>query len=81
MRTRSAVGGLAVCLMLLQAGVADAADKPIEHFTCFAANLSKGTGQLAGAARVTFNKSTNHIEIESYASRPIDLINVKSEKS
>jgi hypothetical protein len=40
----------------------------------------KGTGELAPAAKVTFNKATNHIEIESYASRPIDLINVKSEK-
>jgi hypothetical protein len=40
----------------------------------------KGTGQLAGAAKVSFNKTTNHIEIESYGSRPIDLINVKSSK-
>lgn len=193
MRTRNAFAALAACLVLLQAGVVDAADKPIERLTCFAANLSgsgppgtslieivierwsteaerealrstlinkgpdallgalqkikprvgfirrpssvgwdlyyarevkredgtrqiilasdrplsfrevvnstrsknyaftivdirfdaegKGTGQLAGAAKVTFNRATSHIEIESYASRPIDLINVKSEKS
>jgi hypothetical protein len=40
----------------------------------------KGTGELAGAAMVSVNKETNSIEIENYGARPVDLINVKSEK-
>ncbi|MGH9364301.1 MAG: hypothetical protein ACRD1B_03420, partial [Thermoanaerobaculia bacterium] len=40
----------------------------------------KGTGQLAGAAKVSYNAKTNHIEIENYGARPIDLINVKVDK-
>lgn len=194
MRVRSVPGVVAACLVLLQAGVADAADmKPVERFTCFAANMTgagkpgtsiiqitierwstdaerealrgtlidkgpdallsalqkikprigfmrmsdtlawdlyyarevkredgtrqiilasdrrigfreavnhartmdyqftvidirfdaegKGTGELAPAAKVTYNVKTNHIEIENYSARPLDLINVKSEKS
>jgi hypothetical protein len=193
MKNRSAPGVLAACLVLLRSGLAEAADiKPVERFTCFAANMTgmgkpgtsvvqitverwstddererlrttliekgpdallvalqktkprvgfmrmpntlgwdlyyardikrddgtrqvilasdrpigfrevanqtrsknyaftivdirfdaegKGTGELAPAAKVTFNAKTNHIEIENYSARPLDLINVKSEK-
>jgi hypothetical protein len=40
----------------------------------------KGKGELAAAARVKVNEKTNAIEIENYGARPVDLINVKSEK-
>ncbi len=40
----------------------------------------KGKGELAAAAKLTINKKTNAIEIENYGARPVDLINVKSEK-
>jgi hypothetical protein len=194
MKTRRALGFLTACLLLLQAGVADAASpKPLERFTCFAVNMTgmgkggaagmvqiainrwsteaerdalrgtlvtkgpdallsalqktkppvgymrlpntrgwdlyfardirkpdgsrqiilasdryitfgeaasssrsmqyqftvidirfdaegKGTGELAGAAKVSLNKETNLIEIENYSARPVDLINVKVDK-
>jgi hypothetical protein len=40
----------------------------------------KGKGTLSTAAKLTINKKTNAIEIENFDARPVDLINVASEK-
>jgi hypothetical protein len=40
----------------------------------------KGKGTLSTAAKLTINKKTNAIEVENFDARPVDLINVKSEK-
>lgn len=40
----------------------------------------KGQGKMAGAAKVTFNKETNTLEIENYGIEPVRLNQVKIEK-
>ena len=40
----------------------------------------KGEGKLAAAAKVTFNKETQQIEIENYGTMPVELKDVSEEK-
>lgn len=60
MRTKRAMGVLAVCLLLLQAGGAAAASKkPLERFTCFAANMTQGK---AGVVQIQIDRWSTDAE-------------------
>jgi len=40
----------------------------------------KGQGKWAPAVKITYNKDTRTVELENYAQRPVDLVNVTSKK-